>query len=159
MRPIEGLAGLVHPEAVLLRPRATDAEGVIRALAAPLVRVGDARPTMPDAAVVREREHPTGLLLSEHGPNAALPHADREHVVRSAVAVAVLDDPVAFHRMDAPAEEVPVRLVVLLALADPDGQLAALREVSAILQNPARVAGILEARDVSGVISAIEEAE
>jgi PTS system galactitol-specific IIA component len=153
-----GLAGLVRPEAVLLRPRATAAEGLIRALAAPLVRVGDARPSMPDAAVSRELQHPTGLLLSAEGPNAALPHADREHVVRSSAAVAVLDDPVIFHRMDAPAEEVPVRLVVLLALADPDGQLEALREVGAILQDPARVARILDARDASGVIAGLREA-
>jgi PTS system galactitol-specific IIA component len=158
MRRAPGLAGLVRRDSVLLRPRVGGAEGLIRALAAPLVRVGDARPTMPEAAVVREREHPTGLLLAEGGPNAALPHADREHVVRSAVAVAVLDEPVVFNRMDAPAEEVPVRLVVLLALADADGQLAALREVGAILQDPARVARILEAQDVSAVISALEEA-
>lgn len=152
-----GLAGLVRPEAVLLRPPAQDAEQLIRALAAPLVRVGDARPSMPEAAVVREREHPTGLLLAEGGPNAALPHADREHIVRSAAAVAVLEEPVVFHRMDAPADEVPVRLVVLLALAEPDGQLAALREVSAILQDPARVSRILEARDVSGVLAELRE--
>lgn len=152
-----GLAGLVRPDAVLLRPRATGAEELIRALAAPLVRVGDARPSMPEAAVERERQHPTGLLLSAEGPNAALPHADREHVVRSAVAVAVLDDPVVFRRMDAPADEVPVRLVVLLALADPDGQLEALREVGTILQDPVRVARILGARDVSAVIAGLRE--
>ena len=153
-----GLAGLLRPESVLLRPRVADAAQLIRSLAAPLVRIGDARPSMPEAAVEREREHPTGLLLSESGPNAALPHADREHIVRSAVAVAVLDEPVVFHRMDAPAEEVPVRLVVLLALAEPDGQLAALREVGALLQDPDRVARILEARDVSAVIAALQEA-
>ncbi|MBX3194764.1 MAG: PTS sugar transporter subunit IIA [Schumannella sp.] len=153
-----GLAALVRPDAVLLRPTAPDAEQLIRALAMPLVRAGDARPSMPAAAIEREREHPTGLLLSPDGPNAAIPHADREHVVRSAVAIAVLDDPVGFHRMDAPAERIPVRLVILLALADADSQLAALREVGAILQDPDRVAGILAARDTSGVLAALRGA-
>jgi PTS system galactitol-specific IIA component len=151
-----GLSALVRPDAVLLRPAVDGDEQVIRALAAPLVRAGDARPTLADAAVARERTHPTGLMLGEAGPNAAIPHADREHVVRSAVGIAVLDQPVSFHRMDAPAEEVPVRLVVLLALADADGQLAALREVGGILQDPSRVAAILAARTISEVVRAVE---
>ena len=152
-----GLAALIRPEAVLIGPQATTAEQIIRSLAAPLVRIGDARPTMPDAAVARESAHPTGLLLADGGPNAALPHADREHIIRSSAAIAVLADPVVFHRMDAPAEEVPVRLVVLLALAEPDGQLAALRQVGALLQDPARVESILAADSPGAVLALLRE--
>lgn len=153
----EGLAGLIAPDAVLIDPPVTDAHQLIRALARILVRAGVARPTMPEAAVQREIEHPTGLLLAADGPNAAIPHADREHVVTSAAAIAVLREPVEFRRMDAPDADIPVRLVVLLALREPEGQLAALREVGALLQDPARVARILAATDAGGVLAALRE--
>jgi PTS system galactitol-specific IIA component len=140
---MSGLAALVRPEFVSIGRRPADAESLIRELGALLVVAGVARPTLPEAAVERERTYPTGLLLSPDGPNAALPHADREHVITSAAAIAVLPDPVMFHRMDDPAEPVPVRLVILLALAEPEGQLAALREAGALLQDPARVERLL----------------
>ena len=108
---MNGLAALVRPEFVSIGGHPADAESLIRELGALLVASGVARPTLPEAAVERERTYPTGLLLSPDGPNAALPHADREHVITSAAAIAVLPDPVMFHRMDDPVEHVPVRLV------------------------------------------------
>lgn len=154
---MSGLSDLVVGDAVLIDPPVESAEQVIRRLAHVLVVAGAVRPSLPDAAVEREREHPTGLLLGDEGLNAALPHADREHVIRSSVAVAVLARPLTFHRMDVPAEEVPVRLVVLLALAEPEGQLAALRDIGTVLQHPDRVARILEARTSAAVIAALAE--
>jgi PTS system galactitol-specific IIA component len=154
---VTGLAGLIRPDLVAIQGDAADAESLIRELGGRLVSAGDALPSLPDAAVERERTYPTGLLLADDGPNAALPHADREHVVRSAVAVATLRQPVVFHRMDAPAEPVPVRLVILLALAEAEGQLAALREAGALLQDPARVARLLEAATPEALIEILGE--
>jgi PTS system galactitol-specific IIA component len=155
---MNGLAALVRPEFVSIAPHPVDAESIIRELGALLVTSGTARPTLPSAAVERERAYPTGLLLSPEGPNAALPHADREHVITSAAAVAVLREPVQFHRMDDPAQSVPVRLVILLALAEPDGQLAALREAGALLQDAVRVARLVAAKTPAEVLAVLGEA-
>jgi PTS system galactitol-specific IIA component len=154
---MNGLAALVRPEFVTIATHTDDAESLIRDLGALLVASGVARATLPDAAVERERTYPTGLLLAPDGPNAALPHADREHVISSAAAIAVLRDPVVFHRMDEPAEPVPVRLVILLALAEPDGQLAALREAGALLQDPARVSRLLGATNPQELLAVLAE--
>ncbi|MBX3098466.1 MAG: PTS sugar transporter subunit IIA [Salinibacterium sp.] len=152
---MSGLEQLVRPELVSITPTVTTAEQVIRTLADLLVAGGFAAPTLADAAVAREAGYPTGLLLGGDGTNAAIPHADSEHVTESAVAVAVLDHPVDFHRMDAPDEAIPVRVVALLALADADSQLATLRQIAALLQDPARIAALAAARTADGVIAAL----
>lgn len=152
---MSGLADLLDPRAALLLDSADSAEDVIRRLSAPLLASGAALASLPDAAVARELAHPTGLELSPEGPNAALPHADREHVARSAIAIATLRTPVEFHRMDRPEQPVAVRLVILLALADDEGQLAALREVGALLQRPESVAALLDAHDAEAIVAAL----
>lgn len=148
-----GLAELVRAELVLVAPSATTDEGIISQLAARLTAQGFARPSLAAAVIERERSHPTGLVLDAAGGNAAIPHADPGHVVLPAVAVGVLATPVDFKRMDAPAEVIPVRLVLLLALADPEAQLATLREVGALLQDPARIAALTAAETPDQVVA------
>ena len=124
-------------------------------LAETLITAGVARASIVDAAIARERAHPTGLALDADGVNAAIPHADVEHVISPAIAVAVLADPVTFHRMDAPDEQLPVTLVLMLALPDADSQLSTLRAVGALLQDPVRIAGLAAATSSATVLSAL----
>lgn len=92
------------------------AEEVILALARPLLRAGLVRPGFAEAVVRREAASPTGLPLP--GLKVAIPHADAEHVIAPAVAVATLRRPVAFAEMGNPASRLDVDLVALLALPD-----------------------------------------
>ena len=76
---------------------------------------------------------PTGLPLDEM--NAAIPHADIEHVIKPALAIAILDKPVPFRVMVNPDETVDVTLIFLLALNKPHNQIEMLQKVAMVLQD------------------------
>lgn len=155
MSDLNDLMNLIRPELVLLQPPAVTASEVITLLSAALTDNGFARSTLSDAAIAREREFPTGLMLAPNGPNAAIPHADREHIISPAVAIAVLRDPVPFHRMDEPELEIPVRLIVLLALTDADSHLRTLRELGTLLQDPSLISELLNANTALQLINSL----
>ena len=110
------MAHLFRPELCLARLQAPDAEMVIRAAAGALLEAGLVRPTFAGAVLAREVSSPTGLPLP--GRKVAIPHADPEHVITPAVAVAGLAEPVTFREMGDPDSALSVDLVALLALTD-----------------------------------------
>jgi mannitol/fructose-specific phosphotransferase system IIA component (Ntr-type) len=61
--------------------------------------------------------------------------------------------------MDDPDEQIPVRLVVFLALTDGASQLQTLRSLSTLLQDGALVATTLEARTPEALIAALTTPE
>ncbi len=138
------LVELLDPDAMLLHYTAQDAEDVVRRLSQMLFEKGYVRSSFADAALRREAELPTGLVLGG-AVNAAIPHTDVEHVIRPAVALATLTKPVIFRHMIDPTEEVPVQIVFLLALEQPKSQVAMLQEVAGVLQNAAIIERIMEA--------------
>lgn len=123
---------------------ATDGE-VLRALSDRLQAAGHVTETFADAVRAREERHPTGL------PTAiptAIPHTDPEHVLNPGLALATLARPVAFGEMGrTDGTRVDVRLVVMLVLADPHSQLAALQHLIARLQDADAVRELLAAAD------------
>src|SRR5438105_775240 len=98
----------------LARLEGSTAEAAIRALAQALAAQGHVRSTFEAAAVTRERRSPTGLPFP--GAAVALPHAEPEHVVSPALAVATLAKPVKFRQMGDPKTQLDVSLVVMPAL-------------------------------------------
>jgi len=148
---------LIRPEFVLINPELTTSTAVIEALGATLIDGGFGKATLVEAALDRERNYPTGLLLEADGVNAAIPHADREHVNVPAIAVAVLDKPVLFRQMDDPDSEIPVWLVFLLALPDADSQLQTLRALGKALQNPKLISRLLTCATPDELIITIAE--
>jgi len=124
------------------------AEGAIRALARELHRVGSVKDTFEAAAVARERRSPTGLPFE--GGAVALPHAEPEHVVAPALAVATLARPVKFREMGSPATQLDVALVVMPALTAKEQAGAGLARVIEMLQDgPLRAALTAAESDVA----------
>ena len=144
------LAQLLDPHAIALNYLAKDAEDVIRYLSQKLLETGYVRDSFADAALAREAKLPTGLPLGGE-INAAIPHTDVEHVIKPAVALATLPQPVIFRNMVEPEQEVPVRLVFLLALDEPKSQVAMLQEVAGILQNPSLIDQLIQATSIAEV--------
>src|SRR5882724_9705130 len=101
--------------------QARSAEEVIRKLGQKLLEAGFVRDTFIEAALAREKMIPTGLPLAGDY-NAAIPHTDVEHVIKSGIGMAVLEQTVDFHNMLSPEEIVAVRLVFVLALDRPKSQ-------------------------------------
>ena len=149
------LAELLEPDAILLHYPAQDAEDVVRQLSQKLFAKGYVHESFADAALHREAEFPTGLVL-DGKVNAAIPHTDVDHVIRPAVALATLSKPVIFRHMIDPTEEVPVQIVFLLALDQPKSQVAMLQEVASILQAAVIIERMMEADSVSDLIALLQ---
>ncbi len=75
----------------------------------------------------------------------AIPHADVEHVIAPALAVATLERPVAFRNMANPEETVPVSVVIVMALNEPHRQIEMLRRLAELFQDPEQVRRIYDA--------------
>lgn len=145
---------LIVPSAICLNYQAQSAAEVIAHLGQRLLAAGYVRESFIEAALKRERELPTGLPLAG-GVNAAIPHTDVEHVIKPGVALATLATPVNFRNMVTPEEEVPVRLVFLLALDQPKAQVEMLQQISTVLQQPEVVAQLIESADAVSALAVL----
>lgn len=70
-----------------------------------------------NALIERERAFPTGLdmnFLGKDLPNVAIPHTDIVHNLAEKVVVVRLDQPVTFHNMIVPSNEVQVLLLFFI---------------------------------------------
>jgi PTS system galactitol-specific IIA component len=140
---------------VVLGLAAGNADEVIRELGEKLLQAGFVRASFVEAALARERMIPTGLPLGGEY-NAAIPHTDVEHVIKSGVGLATLQQPVNFHNMLSPEEIVAVRLVFVLALDRPKSQVKMLQGIAAVLQDPQRVAALVHAAGIGQVRQALQ---
>jgi PTS system galactitol-specific IIA component len=112
------------------------------------------RETFADAVVEREEKYPTGLYLGKI--NVAIPHTDTKHVKQSGVAILTLDKPVIFNKMDDPSQTIPVLIIFLLAVSEPNEYVQFLSKLAENFSkeevmrkiyeetNPATMAEILE---------------
>lgn len=149
------LSDFLVPEAVHLRMDAPNAREVICDIGERLLSAGYVHESFTDAVLEREKTIPTGLPLSGKD-NAAIPHTDAEHVIRSGIGMATLVRPVAFNNMVSPEETVEVRLVFVLALDQPKSQIEMLQEVAQVLQRPDVVEALMGAKDLDQVHEALK---
>lgn len=116
-----------------LNVSAKSSGNVIELLGEKMRKKGYVKDTYVAAVLDREKNLPTGLNLGEF--SVAIPHTNAEHVVSSHFGVAVLNQPVVFHSMIDPTEELGVDLVFLLAINDPAGQVSLLKKLMSIFQD------------------------
>lgn len=114
---------------------AKSSDEVVRALAARLLAAGSVKSSFEAAALARERRSPTGLPFPTIA--VAMPHAEPEHVVAPAIAVASLAAPVSFRQMGSPGVRLDVSLVVMPALTAKEQAAAELSRLVELLQNDA----------------------
>lgn len=144
---------MIDPELCLVRIEARSAEEVVRALATRLLAKGHVRPTFEKAALAREKRSPTGLPFP--GAAIALPHAEPEHVVSPAIAVATLAAPVLFRQMGSPATKLSVALVVMPAFSAKEQAGAGLAGLIERLQDPSLRDALVRASDAAAIVSAL----
>ncbi len=137
-------------EAVVLGLDAATSEEVIRELGGKLRDQGYVKDNFVEAALEREANLPTGLPLGGEY-NAAIPHVDIEYVNKSALGLATLKQEVVFYNMVESDEEVPCRLVIMLALDQPKSQIEMLQSVAAVLQNPEIISKLVNAETTEEV--------
>ncbi len=127
------LMSLLDPRCVACQVECTDAEAALRQAAALLERVGAVSAEYADQVVAREREYATGLPTQPVG--VALPHADRG-IVRSAISVLTLHNPILFREMGSDDRQVLVALVIMLALPAGEKHVQAIGTLAEIIQQP-----------------------
>ena len=152
------IAKFLSPEAIMLQLEAESSEDVIRALGGRLLEQSCVKDDFVAATLKRESAMPTGLPLGGD-INAAIPHVDIEYVNYSALALATLTRPVVFYNMVENDVEVPVQLVIMLALDSPKSQIEMLQEVSSVLQQPAVIASLMEAQTADDVLAVVSNLE
>ncbi|HLV45248.1 MAG TPA: PTS sugar transporter subunit IIA [Aggregatilineales bacterium] len=150
------IVDLLHPEAILLHQQLADSTEVISELGGRLKALGFVKDDFVKATLAREASMPTGLPLMGE-VNAALPHVDIEYVNSPALGLATLVEPVIFKNMVNPDEEVPVRLVIMLALEQPKSQVEMLQQVAGLLQQPAAIEQLMNAATPDEVLGILEE--
>lgn len=121
-------AELVKEELIFPGVELEDNIDVIRFLASKLKEAGAVKSDFADAVAKREEEFPTGLQVGEI--NVAIPHTDAKYVNAASMAVATLKRTVSFGKMDEPEKKIPVHIVFLLAVLDPQGYIKFLSKLA-----------------------------
>jgi galactitol PTS system EIIA component len=151
--PSEKILSLLVPSAICLQLRSASSNEVIEILGERLFQAGYVHDSFVQAALDRESQLPTGLPL-EGKYNAAIPHTEIEHVIKPALALATLTQPVDFQNMVLPEETVPVQLVILMALEQAKTQVEMLQEIAAVLQDSATIEKLVLAAEIHQVYEA-----
>jgi PTS system galactitol-specific IIA component len=146
------VSDLLDARAIAIHLDAKRSTDVIKHLGGILHKRGYVKDNFIEATLAREASMPTGLPLGGN-VNAAIPHVDIEYVNHPAIALATLVKPVIFQNMVEPEEDVPVQLVIMLALDQPKSQIEMLQQVVNILQSPAVIDQLMLAESAEEVCS------
>jgi PTS system galactitol-specific IIA component len=120
---------------------------IIHELVKYLCEAGYVKDTYEKAIHVRESDFPTGLEL-QGSYNVAIPHAETEHVIRSAIALAILEDSIEWENMEDPDVNISVHLVFMLAIKDPQMVVPNLQAMTEnIFSEPDVIASIKTSND------------
>jgi PTS system galactitol-specific IIA component len=130
---------------------AKDCEEVIQLLADKLHAAGYVGPQYGEATIARERIHPTGLPTKPFP--IAIPHADADGVITSALAFAVVKEPVVFCNMVEPEEELPVEMVFMIANGSPEEQVKVLRKLASLFCNPEKLIALKTQADAESMVT------
>lgn len=109
-----------------------------------------------DAIQKREQEYPTGLPSPD--PGVAIPHANFELVETTTLAIATLKEPVEFRNMENNEEMLPIKIVIMMAIKEPHGQVEMLQKIVGIIQNESLRKAMVEADSDSELLSLLEKA-
>lgn len=130
---------------------------VFRILGGKLIKEGFCKDSYVQALIDREKEFPTGINMGEIG--IAIPHTDRGHVNKGAVAIGILKEPVQFYQMGFTDVEVNVKIVFMLAVDDPEAHLPFLQRILQVLQDQSVLEKLMKVLDKKEVIQIIKEKE
>jgi PTS system galactitol-specific IIA component len=127
------------PVRVVVGVEGASADDVLRQLGDTLVTAGDVDPEYVTDVIRREEVFPTGLPTD---PPVAMPHADPDHVRRSAIAVGICRSPVLFREMGNPMRSLSVRVIFLLAIREKTQVAPLLRDLVSALRDQDRLSAL-----------------
>ena len=137
--------------------KAGSSDEVFQQLGGLLVSEGYCKSSYVQALIEREKDFPTGINMGNMG--IAIPHTDREHVIKGAVAIGVLKEPVHFYQMGTNDENVEAKLIFMLAVKDPKEHLVFLQRILMVLQDQEVLKQLIETKNKQEIINIIKEKE
>jgi PTS system galactitol-specific IIA component len=149
------LIRLLNEEHILTGVEAADAQDAIGKLTEVLVETDYVTPEFSEDVWEREGTFPTGLPTQPLA--VAIPHADPDHVKRSAVCVGVLNSPVRFSQMGTDGSTVlDVPIIFLLAIKEKEKQVEMIQQLMTLIQTPELLDGLSKAESPSDAIDLIK---
>jgi PTS system galactitol-specific IIA component len=151
------ILNLIKKELVFPKLEVKNKNELFKVLYEELNKNGFVKESFLDGVLEREKKYPTGLQLKSFG--CALPHTDHEHVIKPAISVAVLKNPVVFRSMENPQNEVSVNMVFMLALNKSEYQIEALKQLAMMIQNDSffgKISKENKAEDILDIIKSFE---
>ena len=149
------LLDLLQAENILLYPDVTDTVGVVEVLTEALEATGYVERKYAQDVLEREKVFPTGLP-TEPIP-VAIPHADPDHIQRSAVGIALLAEPVEFGLMGTDgSDKVAAQVVFLLAIKEREKQVEMLQQLIQLIQSGDVLQEMMKARTSQAVFALIK---
>lgn len=146
---------MLDKDLILIKIKAESPEEVIKKLAELMLAKKYVKESYLNEVLKREKEFPTGLPTQEFG--VAIPHTDSSHVNQSTIAIATLEKPVIFKMMGSPEKDVSVRLVMLIAIDNPNKQLKLLKNLMEIFQDNGLLEKIYNAEGRDEILKLLEE--
>lgn len=104
----------------------------------------------------REEEYPTGLPSTT--PGIAIPHANFDLVEQTTLAIATLHEPVKFHNMEDNQVELPIQIVIMMAIGEPHGQVEMLQKIVGIIQDEPMRKAMVAATSDSQLLNLLKQA-
>lgn len=138
---------------------AESTEEIFEKMGGKLTDLGKCRDSYVESLKEREKVFPTGILVQDTG--VSIPHTDPEHVIDSAISIAVLKNPVEFYHMGTnPSEgmKVSVIFIVMLAIAGKH-HLEMLQKAIQLIQDQDVLQKLIRAKDSAHIIQIIKNKE
>ncbi len=134
-----------------------DWEQVLLRLAEILREAGCVKHTFSQAVIEREKEFPTGVRID--GPvNFALSHTFPEYTLENGIAIGILPELVHFHDMTRPEITIPVGIVFMLAIVNPNENTRYIEMLlQRVLLKPDVIASLAHQANPGKVISYMKE--
>lgn len=123
----------LNEELVFRNIKAGNDKEVLAFLANELYQRGYVKKDYIEAIQLRESEYPTGLPSTQ--PGVAIPHANFDLVNQTTLAIATLETPVGFRNMEDNQVILPTKIVIMMAIGEPHGQVEMLQKIVSIIQD------------------------
>jgi len=150
------LIDLLKPEHILVGMDVSDAYSAIQELTEALVQSRHVTPEFADDVWEREQTFPTGLPTQPLA--VAIPHADPDHVNRSAVCLGVTKSPVQFAQMGTDGSLIlDTRIIFLLAIKEREKQVQMIQQLVNLIQNPGLLEELVKASSTGQALAQIHE--
>lgn len=90
------------------------------------------------------------------GHKIAIPHADFDLVNKTTIAIGVLDETVTFQSMENVEQPLDIKIVIMLAISEPHGQIEILQKIVSIIQDESLTERIANSKSKDEIMNVLE---